>query len=94
MRRRSGSSEEDEGFEEGDEGEQAHDHDRHRERHGLGYHRRTRLSKSELHGERPRDRWEKAGNGGVGIGEGKTPPQTVVVRVLRELEDDFTHYKG
>ena len=22
------------------------------------------------------------------------PPQTVLVRVLRELEDDFTHYKG
>ncbi|KAH9065544.1 hypothetical protein EDB87DRAFT_1596529 [Lactarius vividus] len=24
----------------------------------------------------------------------KLPPQTVLVRVLRELEDDFTHYKG
>lgn len=26
--------------------------------------------------------------------EGRLPPQTVLVRVLRELEDDFTHYKG
>lgn len=26
--------------------------------------------------------------------EDRTPPQTVLVRVLRELEDDFTHYKG
>ena len=25
---------------------------------------------------------------------GQLPPQTVLVRVLRELEDDFTHYKG
>ena len=25
---------------------------------------------------------------------GHLPPQTVLVRVLRELEDDFTHYKG
>jgi len=25
---------------------------------------------------------------------GRLPPQTVLVRVLRELEDDFTHYKG
>ncbi|KAH8981626.1 hypothetical protein EDB92DRAFT_1897047 [Lactarius akahatsu] len=24
----------------------------------------------------------------------KLPPQTVLVQVLRELEDDFTHYKG
>jgi hypothetical protein len=24
----------------------------------------------------------------------RLPPQTVLVRVLRELEDDFTHYKG
>ncbi|KAI0004640.1 hypothetical protein BJV74DRAFT_389821 [Russula compacta] len=27
-------------------------------------------------------------------GNGHLPPQTVLVRVLRELEDDFTHYKG
>ncbi|KAI9456150.1 hypothetical protein F5148DRAFT_984542 [Russula earlei] len=27
-------------------------------------------------------------------GSGRLPPQTVLVRVLRELEDDFTHYKG
>ena len=26
--------------------------------------------------------------------EDRLPPQTVLVRVLRELEDDFTHYKG
>jgi hypothetical protein len=26
--------------------------------------------------------------------DGHLPPQTVLVRVLRELEDDFTHYKG
>jgi len=26
--------------------------------------------------------------------DGRLPPQTVLVRVLRELEDDFTHYKG
>ncbi|THH14555.1 hypothetical protein EW146_g5788 [Bondarzewia mesenterica] len=26
--------------------------------------------------------------------EGRLPPQTVLMRVLRELEDDFTHYKG
>ncbi|KAF9005405.1 hypothetical protein BDQ17DRAFT_1303766 [Cyathus striatus] len=32
--------------------------------------------------------WKKAGEK-EGI-----PPQTVVVRVIRELEDDFTHYKG
>ena len=25
---------------------------------------------------------------------GELPRQTVVVRVIRELEDDFTHYKG
>ncbi|KAH9058994.1 hypothetical protein EDB83DRAFT_2548255 [Lactarius deliciosus] len=29
-----------------------------------------------------------------GSGSDKLPPQTVLVRVLRELEDDFTHYKG
>jgi hypothetical protein len=27
-------------------------------------------------------------------GDERLPPQTVLVRVLRELEDDFTHYKG
>ncbi|KAH8114583.1 centrosome microtubule-binding domain of Cep57-domain-containing protein [Phellopilus nigrolimitatus] len=26
--------------------------------------------------------------------EDRLPPQTVLVRILRELEDDFTHYKG
>lgn len=26
--------------------------------------------------------------------QGNLPPQTVLARVLRELEDDFTHYKG
>ena len=26
--------------------------------------------------------------------DGYLPPQTVLVWVLRELEDDFTHYKG
>ena len=26
--------------------------------------------------------------------EDRLPPQTVLARVLRELEDDFTHYKG
>ena len=29
-----------------------------------------------------------------GSRDGHLPPQTVLVRVLRELEDDFTHYKG
>jgi hypothetical protein len=29
-----------------------------------------------------------------GARNGHLPPQTVLVRVLRELEDDFTHYKG
>ncbi|KAH9030979.1 hypothetical protein EDB85DRAFT_2243368 [Lactarius pseudohatsudake] len=29
-----------------------------------------------------------------GSGSDKLPPQMVLVRVLRELEDDFTHYKG
>jgi len=33
-------------------------------------------------------RWRQAGRR-----EG-LPPQTVVVRVIRELEDDFTHYKS
>ncbi|TDL22091.1 hypothetical protein BD410DRAFT_788773 [Rickenella mellea] len=28
------------------------------------------------------------------FGGDKLPPQTVLARVLRELEDDFTHYKG
>lgn len=28
------------------------------------------------------------------VRNGHLPPQTVLVRVLRELEDDFTHYKG
>ncbi|KDQ62237.1 hypothetical protein JAAARDRAFT_189583 [Jaapia argillacea MUCL 33604] len=28
------------------------------------------------------------------LGDDKLPPQTVLARVLRELEDDFTHYKG
>jgi hypothetical protein len=86
-RRASGSSEEgeevDEGFgeeeEEGDLFEHEHEHRRH--------HTKQRRSSK-------RDRWEKVGRGGVGFGEDKTPPQTVVVRVLRELEDDFTHYKG
>jgi hypothetical protein len=32
-------------------------------------------------------------NGGAAR-NGHLPPQTVLVRVLRELEDDFTHYKG
>lgn len=26
--------------------------------------------------------------------DNRLPPQTVITRVLRELEDDFTHYKG
>ncbi|KAI0317641.1 hypothetical protein OF83DRAFT_1120269 [Amylostereum chailletii] len=29
-----------------------------------------------------------------GTPKDRLPPQTVLVRVLRELEDDFTHYKG
>jgi hypothetical protein len=28
------------------------------------------------------------------VEKGTLPPQTVLARVLRELEDDFTHYKG
>lgn len=27
-------------------------------------------------------------------GQGRKPPQTVLTRVLRELEDDFSHYKA
>lgn len=34
------------------------------------------------------------GRQGVQFSDGKMPPQTVLARVLRELEDDFTHYKG
>ncbi len=60
-------------------------------------------------GQRFRDaETEGEGEGGHGVGKGRgkgkerecaegqerVPPQTVVVRVLRELEDDFTHYKG
>ena len=29
-----------------------------------------------------------------GVEKDRLPPQTVLSRVLRELEDDFTHYKG
>ena len=32
---------------------------------------------------------ERAGNDE----DDRVPPQTVIARVLRELEDDFTHYK-
>ena len=84
-RRHSGTSEEgevDEGFEDGDEDVHEHQH----------AHKHVRSSKTDM--KRERDRWEKVGRCGVGFGEDKTPPQTVVVRVLRELEDDFTHYKG
>jgi len=35
----------------------------------------------------------RAGAGGYVQREG-LPPQTVLVRVLRELEDDFAHYKS
>ncbi|TCD64523.1 hypothetical protein EIP91_003990 [Steccherinum ochraceum] len=31
---------------------------------------------------------------GDGLAEDRLPPQTVLTRVLRELEDDFTHYKA
>jgi len=33
-------------------------------------------------------RWKRC------VERGMLPPQTVLARVLRELEDDFTHYKG
>ena len=89
-RRSSGTSEEveDEGFDEGN-GDDEFDVALHGHRHVNG-HRRT---SAPVRGK-DRNRWEKVGPGGVGFGEDKTSPQTVVVRVLRELEDDFTHYKG
>ena len=37
---------------------------------------------------------EPTGGTGGPFSEDRLPPQTVLVRVLRELEDDFTHYKG
>ncbi|CDO75300.1 hypothetical protein BN946_scf184654.g8 [Trametes cinnabarina] len=41
--------------------------------------------------ERRESRPQAAGNRGQ---EDRVPPQTVLARVLRELEDDFTHYKS
>lgn len=70
---------EDEGFGEGSE-EAAHDMDR-----------VTKDNKGKqrdyVHFSKDPGRWRQAGRR-----EG-LPPQTVVVRVIRELEDDFTHYK-
>ncbi|KAH9891935.1 hypothetical protein C8Q73DRAFT_763436 [Cubamyces lactineus] len=39
-----------------------------------------------------RERQER--DAGVQGQDGRVPPQTVLARVLRELEDDFTHYKS
>lgn len=36
----------------------------------------------------------RAKKGKERAGEDRLPPQTVLTKVLRELEDDFTHYKG
>jgi hypothetical protein len=88
-----GQEEEDEGY----EGSEDADVD-HRATNGKGKER-ERERERERESERERERqfvvsfsqdpshWRQAGR------KHGLPPQTVVARVIRELEDDFTHYK-
>ncbi|THH03864.1 hypothetical protein EW145_g5947 [Phellinidium pouzarii] len=67
--------------------------------------KRARFSMEDVQSRHKDVRHENAGDNRKALGlnetiyappfsEDKLPPQTVLVRVLRELEDDFTHYKG
>lgn len=43
--------------------------------------------------DEPKLRWNYKGKEREHAGDDRVPPQTVLTRVLRELENDFTHYK-
>ncbi|KAJ2914734.1 hypothetical protein MD484_g5681, partial [Candolleomyces efflorescens] len=80
----------DEEAEEDDEHEHGHGHG-HRHRRGAGRPDMMEgmVSRNEL-GEVPSDAsyFRRVGN------QAGLPPQTMAMRVIRELEDDFTHYKS
>jgi len=80
-----GEDEEDEGFAEGSE----HQYERERRRPKGKRPQHDRVTFLDPLGPgMESERWrEQAMKEGI-------PPQTVVARVIRELEDDFTHYKG
>ena len=76
---------EDEGFAEGSE----HQYERERRRPKGKRPQHDRVTFLDpLDSDMQSERWQEQAK------EEGLPPQTVVARVIRELEDDFTHYKG